>query len=143
MAPARRLSLAHQALGLRSVFPDSESMIKHGQLTWTGRLQPCELSRVYTVEITYRQGRYPVTRVLAPLLKETGTGFLPHIFNDRSLCLHDVGQWTENMLIVDTIVPWAAEWLMHYEVWLATEEWFGDLQLEAPVSRPYESLPAL
>ncbi len=143
MAPARKLSLAHQALGLHSVFSDSEVVIKHGQLTWIWRLQPCELSRVYTVEITYRQGRHPVTRVLDPLLKETEAGFLPHIFDDRSLCLYDVGQWAENMLIVDTIIPWAAEWLLHYEVWLATEEWFGDHQLEAPVSRPYESLPAL
>ena len=30
------------------------------------------------------------------------------------------------MLIVDTIVPWTAEWLLHYEVWLATGEWLGD-----------------
>jgi hypothetical protein len=22
------------------------------------------------------------------------------------------------MMIVDTIVPWTAEWLLHYEVWL-------------------------
>ena|ERR1700733_2697299 len=135
MVPARRLMLAHQALGLRSVFPGSELAIKRDQLTWTGRLQPCELSRAYTVEITYKLGRYPVTRVLDPPLRETETGFLPHIFNDRSLCLHDAGQWTENMLIVDTIVPWTAEWLLHYEIWLATDEWFGDSQSDTPLSR--------
>ena len=29
------------------------------------------------------------------------------------------------MLLADTIVPWAAEWLMHYELWLVTGEWTG------------------
>ena len=29
------------------------------------------------------------------------------------------------MFIADTIVPWACEWLLHYEIWLATGEWHG------------------
>ena len=29
------------------------------------------------------------------------------------------------MLIADTIVPWTCEWLIHYEIWLATGEWHG------------------
>ena len=44
------------------------------------------------------------------------------------------------MLIVDTIVAWAAEWLLHYEIWLATGEWFGDHEPEhdapGPLRRP-------
>jgi hypothetical protein len=27
--------------------------------------------------------------------------------------------------IADTIVPWTAEWLVHYEIWLMTGEWYG------------------
>jgi hypothetical protein len=27
--------------------------------------------------------------------------------------------------IADTIVPWTAEWLVHYEIWLVTGEWYG------------------
>ena len=107
--------------------------MERGRLSWTGRLQPCELSRIYTVKITYAHGHYPVTRILHPQLKVTETGFLPHTYNDKSLCLHDAGQWAEYMLIVDTIVPWAAEWLLHYEVWLATGEWLGD---QAPGAQP-------
>ena len=29
------------------------------------------------------------------------------------------------MLIVDTTVPWTAEWLLNYEIWLATGSWYG------------------
>lgn len=37
----------------------------------------------------------------------------------------DVGEWKPRMKLADTIVPWAAEWLLHYELWLATGEWGG------------------
>ena len=29
------------------------------------------------------------------------------------------------MSIADTIVPGTAEWLVHYEIWLVTSEWYG------------------
>lgn len=29
------------------------------------------------------------------------------------------------MSISDTIVPGTAEWLVHYEIWLVTGEWYG------------------
>ncbi|MDY0295864.1 MAG: hypothetical protein RB296_00975 [Acidobacteriota bacterium] len=29
------------------------------------------------------------------------------------------------MIIAKTIVPWASEWLIFYELWLATGEWLG------------------
>lgn len=28
-------------------------------------------------------------------------------------------------LISDTIIPWVADWLLYYELWLATGEWLG------------------
>jgi len=141
--PANRLSTAQQALGLRSVFPDSAVALSPRRLHWTGRLQPSELCRRYTVEIDYKRGHYPKVRVLAPELKADDAGFLPHTYNDLSLCLHDAGQWDESMLIVDTIVPWAAEWLLHYEVWLATNEWFGDHGDDVLRPTHYQELPPL
>jgi hypothetical protein len=143
MAPARSLTIAQQALGLRSVFPDTKPVTRGGRLSWTGRLQPCGLSRIYTVQITYTPRRYPVTRVLDPQLEATENGFLPHTYSDKALCLHDAGQWAEHMLIVDTIVPWAAEWLLHYEVWLATGEWLGDHDPGTQLPDHYKDLPAL
>jgi hypothetical protein len=118
--------MAQQALGLRSVFPDAQVTLKPNHLRWTGTLQPSDLSRAYSVRIDYRRGQYPTVYVLAPELETAESGFLPHTYNDGTLCLHDAGQWSVTMLIVDTIVPWAAEWLLHYEMWLATGEWLGD-----------------
>jgi hypothetical protein len=143
MAHGRRLTIAQQALGLRSVFPDTKPVMEHGRLSWKVRLQPCELSRIYTVQIIYVCGRYPVIRVLDPQLTATETGFLPHTYKDQTLCLHDAGQWAEHMLIVDTIVPWTAEWLLHYEVWLATGEWLGDPDPGTQLPDYYDDLPAL
>ena len=128
------LTMAQQALGLRSVFPGADLTLKPGRLSWTGRLQPCDLSRIYTVQITYAHGRYPAVRVLAPKLQAAENGFLPHTYDNGTLCLYDAGQWNATMLIVDTIVPWAAEWLLHYEIWLATGQWSGD-HSPAPRSR--------
>ena len=139
----RSLSMAQQALGLRSVFPDADLTLKPSRLSWTGRLQPSDLSRVYTVQITYTHGRYPAIRVLAPKLKATENGFLPHTYDNGTLCLHDAGQWNATMLIVDTIVPWAAEWLLHYEIWLATGEWFGDRDPSIPLLDHNDDLPPL
>jgi hypothetical protein len=135
--------MAQQAMGLRSVFPGAELALKPYSLRWTGQLQPLDLSRVYTIRIDYKLGRYPSVRVLAPELKATEAGFLPHTYDDGTLCLHDLGQWNAAMLIVDTIVPWAAEWLLYYETWLATGEWFGDADSSAALPRHYDDLPAL
>ncbi len=138
----RSLTMAQQALGLRSVFPDADLTLKPGRLSWTGRLQPGDLSRIYTVQIIYTRGRYPAVRVLAPYLKATENGFLPHTYDNGTLCLHDAGQWNATMLTVDTIVPWAAEWLLHYEIWLATGEWFGDRDPGTTLQDHYDDLPA-
>jgi len=106
-------------------------------------LQPSDLSRAYNVRLDYRQGRYPAVRVLAPKLESADTGFLPHTYDNGTLCLHDVGQWNAAMLIVDTIVPWTSEWLLHYETWLATGEWFGDCDSTSELQTHYDDLPVL
>ena len=143
MAPIRSRTMAQQAFGLRSVFPSSDLRLRPDNLYWTGDLQPSDLSRVYSMRVTYRRGQYPVTRVLSPKLTATETGFLPHTYDNGTLCLHDVEQWNATMLIVDTIVPWAAEWLLHYEIWLATSEWFGDLEPSARLPLHNPDLPIL
>ncbi len=141
-ARGNSLTMAQQALGLRSVFSDADLTLKPGRLSWTGRLQPCDLSRIYTVQITYARGRYPAVRVLAPKLQAAKNGFLPHTYDNGTLCLHNAGQWKASILIVDTIVPWAAEWLLHYEIWLATGEWFGDHDPSTTLQEHYDDLPA-
>ena len=45
----------------------------------------------------------------------------------KRLCLYlpGSGQWTGEMVLATTVVPWAALWLYHYEMWHLTGEWLG------------------
>ncbi|MBE9065015.1 hypothetical protein IQ256_29210 [cf. Phormidesmis sp. LEGE 11477] len=58
---------------------------------------------------------------------------IPHIHLDpdkpelSSMCLYDPdgGEWNDTIFLADTVIPWAAEWLMHYEHWHLFGEWIG------------------
>jgi hypothetical protein len=64
--------------------------------------------------------------VLDPELIRPPESDLPHVYEDDVLCLHLTDEWTADMLIATTTVPWAAEWLLHYEIWLSTDgTWCG------------------
>jgi len=75
---------------------------------------------LYTVAITYELGRSPVVAVVAPELILPPATELPHTYEDDALCLHLRCEWTDDMHLALTTVPWTAEWLLHYELWLAT-----------------------
>lgn len=122
--PRRAANLALQAQALRGRFPGSELSLRRTSFTWTASLQPTELSRKYTVQIRYDPPRLPRVEVLPQLATRPG-GPLPHVYREGVLCLHKAGEWSQDMLIADTIVPWTCEWLIHYEIWLATGEWHG------------------
>ena len=122
--PRSDLSAAQQAFALRAQFPDVQGKLKAGRLVWTGELQPTPLSRSYRVQIAYGPRGQPKVRVLEELATYEERS-LPHVYSDGTLCLHEWHEWTATMSIADTIVPWTAEWLAHYEIWLMTGEWYG------------------
>lgn len=121
-----RLSLAQQAMILRSRFPASRVDLRRDRVSWTGTIRPTPCSRDYEVVIVYRQGRYPHVTVLDPPLEPGPGDTLPHTYRDGSLCLHLKSEWDSSMPIADTIVSWAAEWLAHYELWKVRGRWYGD-----------------
>lgn len=123
--PRRRtLSVAQQAFVLRGRFPEATLSLSRGQLRWTASLQPLPTSRPYVIRIVYRTGAFPIVRTLSELPGRPGES-LPHTFKDGSLCLHEDRDWSPHMLIADSIVTWAAEWLVFYEIWEVTGEWYG------------------
>ena len=115
---------AEQAFALRERFGDSVVAVNPARMTWTGMLQPTPLSCEYTVRITYRAGTFPRVKVVPQLRSRPGEP-LPHFYREGLLCLHKENEWSPDMLIADTIVAWASEWLIHYEIWLATGDWHG------------------
>jgi hypothetical protein len=112
-----------QQARIKQAFPGFAWTWKAGLATWTGELQPTENSGRYLIRITYRVGAIPKVIVLSPKLKAG----CPHLYGDGSLCLYwpKEWHWTRSAVIAETILPWAANWLYFYELWLDTDEWLG------------------
>jgi hypothetical protein len=120
------LSVPQQAYLVRQVVPHVDCRIRRDRLVCRPILQPTELSCAYTVQIAYRHGDRPITHVRNPALRpRPDTSGLPHVYTGDELCLYLPGEWNPSMPIAYTILPWASEWLFHYELWLATGDWSG------------------
>lgn len=101
----------------------------------TGSLRPSSAFRERRVRIVYTQGKYPLSFVDDPRLarrREDPDTPIPHTYDslkpgkERPCLFHpESDQWTSEMLIVDTIIPWLMSWLLDYEVWFLTGEWCG------------------
>jgi hypothetical protein len=110
---------------------------------WIGRLTPNNTT--YKIQIFYRvpfviedprPSRFqPSVQVLDPLLRSHPKTYrpAPHVYtNDEDperpyLCLFDpqAGEWSVDMLIAGTTVPWTSLHLHYYEGWLLTGKWLG------------------
>ena len=122
------LTLQLQMIRIRQLFP--QFTYRAGKKpAWYGTLQPTPESPEYQLKLEYWPGKSPKVWVLSPEVHPKA----PHRYKDRSLCLYYPrhSEWHPGMLLAETIVPWAAEWLFFYEVWLEDPEgrWFGP---EAP-----------
>ena len=96
--------------------------------SWTGKLKPTTSSPEYLVKVVYKPDNIPKVFVLKPKIHPDA----PHIYKENgSLCLYypPDGSWNGQKLIGNTIIPWTAEWLYYYEIWLVTRQWYGH---EAP-----------
>jgi hypothetical protein len=124
--PKKQLNLAVQLGHLRAIFPDSFSQIRdHCELEWRGQLKPTAFSETYVIGLNYRIGNRPRVEVLEPELVVPERRSDIHMFRDGSLCLYFRDEFEMDMTIAKTILPWTSEWLVHYELWLATGEWHG------------------
>tara|TARA_R110001592_G_scaffold22786_1_gene90291 strand:+ start:2225 stop:2686 length:462 start_codon:yes stop_codon:yes gene_type:complete len=122
---AKRLDPAVHHLFLVKHNPNGESKVSRGRLLWEGYLTPTPLSQTYKVRIRYRPGDTPDVQVLEPKLRTSDHENLPHIYPGDRLCLYYPGEWNGSEQIGETIIPWVAEWLYHYEIWRATGTWSG------------------
>ena len=125
-APTRAVNLARQLAAIRTVLPGARGAVRRGELICVVELQPTPASRTYTVRLAYRHGRHPEVTVIGPPLdRHPDAEHLPHVYKGDVLCLYYPGQWNHDRLLAHTVLPWAAEWLLHYELWLITGLWSG------------------
>ncbi|MGB7291242.1 MAG: hypothetical protein WBD99_03625 [Thermodesulfobacteriota bacterium] len=100
------------------------SHIKGLKLIYRGWIQPSEQSVRYRVEIVYEPWNSPEIRILEPEIEASPS---THIYSNRNICLYDwrEQQWQKGWHLHETIIPWMAEWLVFYELFLMTGKWLG------------------
>ena len=123
-----KLSIAAQVNAMKKLFPNFSLTWKGKVAVWIGEILPTTLSQSYKVKVTYALGLPPNCYVLSPkLCRRDNKQRIPHTYTKNRLCLYlpNSGEWTPQMLIADTIIPWASLWLFYYEIWQAIGEWLG------------------
>lgn len=94
-------------------------------------LRAYDCSHRYSLEIIKYPGR-PVEIWLSgnALRKCADLRTIPHIYDSNEanhkvmLCL-SYKDWQPSQAYTDTFIPWAMEWILHFEAWLFTGEWTG------------------
>jgi hypothetical protein len=123
-------NLELQCLRIRARYPEFRCVrATPKQRVVVGPIQPTPISDSYSVQIRFGNGMIPAVNVLSPtLVPRPGATRLPHVYPGDKLCLYtfDNGDYNYSRdYIADTIIPWTAEWLAHYEIWFATGVWHG------------------
>jgi len=119
----QRRTPGQQILHMHRRFPGFEHRRENGEHVWRGKLQPSEVADVYELEVRWRLWQRPQVLVITPPLHPDA----PHRYGDGSLCLDYPPDcdWSSRQLIATHTIPWAAESLYWYEIWLETGIWYG------------------
>jgi len=123
------IGLREQGASVISYFPQFRVSYRGDQMIAHGEVQPTERSTPYRLRIAYRDGDKPLVYLVSPKLVSPEPGqSIPHVYPDNRLCLYQPrsrNAWTKKRFIGQTIIPWAIDWLFHYEIWLLTGDWRG------------------
>jgi hypothetical protein len=126
------ITIANQAFNIKGMYKDAiVNTIQDKELQMVLSLKPSPLADIYKIKLLYNISSTPSVYVLEPkpLSLAKGKIVLPHCYDTpkQKLCLYypKTKEWNKNMLLSKTIIPWAFDWLYHYEIWLATGNWTG------------------
>lgn len=116
------------------------------RLVWETDIIPTPNSATYRIRIDYIINQKPYVYVIDPpvLARPEGADKLKHVYDTKTqqICLYygPFGEWNSTMFLAQKIVPWAAEWLLFYELWVITGEWLGE-GIEHSPQTPYVKQP--
>ncbi len=139
------MNIDQQIQSMASAWPTLKVVHRNGPLAaWEGPLQA--LFKKFTVRIVYRapfaielldpRRIQPRVSVVDPPLRPRRNdpeGSLPHVYyvgagpTDVVLCMFDpeTDEWSPQLPLSETTVPWTIDWLVSYEGWRATGKWTG------------------
>jgi len=127
----RCLTVWQQVYAMQRAFGQLHYAVRGAKVTWRGPLRHSAPGIEYEILIEYACPQRVSARVCNPPLVGREGQATPHLYRDGSLCLNMAHEWSPQMLIADTIVPWISHWLFRYEIWLATGSWEGGGELPA------------
>ncbi|MCB9196456.1 MAG: hypothetical protein H6598_09555 [Flavobacteriales bacterium] len=112
---------------IESHFDCFKCHVDRNGLTCTGFIQPDIQSAIYKIQIKYSGNGAPKVFIKTPIIEKNSK---IHRYSDGSLCLYYPldDPWSDKKNIHDTIIPWTAEWLVYYELFLLTGKWLGPEQ---------------
>jgi hypothetical protein len=87
-AALSRVTLAAQALALRSAYPKSRPKMSRARLSWSYPLKPSVGSCSYDIRLEAHPYRQAKVIVLSPKLQPDSQGRLPHVYDSGALCLN-------------------------------------------------------
>lgn len=107
-------------------FPCFRCTLRGDVLGCIGEIVPSENCDAYQLGIRYKFLGIPEVRVRKPRIEKR-----VHMYRDDTLCLYDHREqpWNSTSNLHETVIPWAAEWLVFYELYLLYGKWLGP---EAP-----------
>ena len=127
-----------QLCRMKEVWPKLEPLttFADGSISWIGPIRGFQMLHEVAVRWNPQRATPPLVFVRRPVLRpRPGERVIdvPHLLyeprcpEDSALCLFDPEQneWRASMWISDTVVPWASEWLHHYELWHYDGTWRG------------------
>lgn len=103
--------------------------IKRSTLTCHLDIRPSSSSDTYRVKICYQWEQQPSIWVLSPELKGyNGRSNIKHVYTHKpypQICIYypRYREWTPDLSLADTIIPWISTWLNTYEYWRITGVW--------------------
>lgn len=113
-----------QKLLLDKTFPEFQCSLRCGLLECVGVIQPSHDSEKYTVQIRHTEWGLPEVRILKPKIMPCTK---IHMYRNGTLCLYHppTQPWSGVNDLHKTIIPWTAEWLVYYELYLSEGKWLG------------------
>lgn len=110
---------------INNKFPDFSTRVRGDNLISKGSIRPTDYSEKYTIMIKYRWNKSPQVIIVRPKIPIDKNA---HMYKDGTLCLYYWKEqpWQKTFHIHETIIPWVAEWLVHYEIYELTGKWLGD-----------------
>lgn len=121
-----RIVLIREKKFIESHYEFLKCSVKQNKLICIGKVKPTEYSKEYTIKIVYDGLNSPKVYVIDPEIEYHDD---IHIFpKEKNLCLYhpetDDFHWNfKKHNIFDTIIPWALEWFVFYELYQITGNW--------------------